>query len=51
MPKGKLSLWPGTVDIYFSAAITPPAASSEEAVLALKEKCFNRLDAMILTHE
>ncbi len=51
MPKGKLSLWPGTVDIYFSAPIFPPVSMGEEVVLALKAKCFNRLEAMILTHE
>ncbi|WP_158857257.1 lysophospholipid acyltransferase family protein [Lunatibacter salilacus] len=51
MPKKKLSLWPGTVDIYFSAPILPPANMGEEAVLNFKERCFNRLEAMILTHE
>jgi len=51
MPKGKLSLWPGTVDIYFSAPIFPTIQAGEEAIIALKAKCFNRLEAMILTHE
>jgi len=51
MPKGKLSLWPGTVHCYFSAPLFPPADSGENAINGFKEKCFNRLEAMILTHE
>ncbi|WP_209332558.1 lysophospholipid acyltransferase family protein [Lunatimonas salinarum] len=51
MPKGSLLMWPGTVRIYFSAPILPPTNLHKENIAALKEKCFNRLEAMILTHE
>lgn len=51
MPKGSLLMWPGTVRIYFSAPIFPPSGLHAGNIEALKEKCFNRLEAMILTHE
>lgn len=51
MPKGSLMMWPGTVDIYFSAPILPPGKQTIDAIEGLKGKCFNRLEAMILTHE
>ncbi|MCC5936177.1 MAG: 1-acyl-sn-glycerol-3-phosphate acyltransferase [Lunatimonas sp.] len=51
MPKGSLWMWPGTVRIYFSAPIFPPRDLRAADIETLKEKCFNRLEAMILTHE
>ncbi|WP_194777612.1 lysophospholipid acyltransferase family protein [Pararhodonellum marinum] len=51
LKRGTLQLNPGIIDIYFSAPIVPPISNSQEAILELKEKCYNRLEAMILTHE
>ena len=50
MKRGSILLSPGKVNVYFSGAITPPAAS-ENAVNDLAEKCRNRLEAMIVAHE
>lgn len=50
MNKNSLLIKPGTVHIYFSKAISPQSALPEEIVL-LKDKAYNRLEAMILTHE
>ncbi|MFC4870919.1 lysophospholipid acyltransferase family protein [Negadavirga shengliensis] len=51
LPKGTLLMRPGTIHIYFSSPIYPDKAENTLAVETLKEKCFNRLEAMILTHE
>jgi 1-acyl-sn-glycerol-3-phosphate acyltransferase len=50
MKRGSLLLKPGKVRIYFSEAISPPQPS-ETAILELSQKCRNRLEAMLLTHE
>ena len=50
MKKRSLLLYPGKVRIYFSSAMKPPVGS-ETAINEFTEKCRNRLEAMILTHE
>ncbi|WP_363318499.1 lysophospholipid acyltransferase family protein [Algoriphagus sp.] len=50
MKRGSILLRPGKVRIYFSEPINPPAPS-ENAVNLFADKCRNRLEAMILTHE
>jgi 1-acyl-sn-glycerol-3-phosphate acyltransferase len=50
MRKGSLLLSPGKVNVYFSSPLTPPSPS-ETALHEFSEKCKNRLEAMILTHE
>lgn len=51
LPKGTLLMRPGTIHIYFSSAIYPDKSPNNLETEALKEKCYNRLEAMILTHE
>lgn len=51
MRKGSLLMKPGKVRIYFSSPISPQQFQKEEGIVLLSEKCFNRLEAMILTHE
>jgi 1-acyl-sn-glycerol-3-phosphate acyltransferase len=51
LPKGTLLMRPGTIHVYFSSPIYPDKAKKTLAAESLKEKCFNRLEAMILTHE
>ena len=50
MKRGSILLRPGKVRVYFSAPLTPPNPS-ETAIHDFSEKCRNRLEAMILTHE
>ena len=50
MKRGSILLRPGKVRIYFSDPIFPPRPS-ETAVNEFTEKCRNRLEAMLLTHE
>jgi len=50
MNKKSLLIKPGTIHIYFSKPI-PPSGSSIEEIALLKDKAYNRLEAMILTHE
>lgn len=50
MRRGSLLLSPGKVSIYFSDPIIPPIPS-ESALQTFTEKCRNRLEAMLLTHE
>jgi len=50
MTKNSLLLKPGTVHIYFSKSIKPYGSLPEEINL-LKDKAYNRLEAMIITHE
>jgi len=50
MAKNSLLLKPGTIHIYFSKPIRAASTSPDEIVL-LKDKSYNRLEAMILTHE
>lgn len=50
MNKKSLLIKPGTIHIYFSKHISPKTSLSEEIAL-LKDKAYNRLEAMILTHE
>lgn len=50
MKRGSILLTPGTVRVYFSEPVFPPNPS-ETAVGDYSEKCRNRLEAMILTHE
>lgn len=50
MKRGSILLSPGKVRIYFSDPIYPPKAS-ETAIYELTDKCRNRLEAMIVTHE
>lgn len=51
MKKGSFLLQPGKVRIYFSSPIDPSPFQKKENYQGLSEKCFNRLEAMILTHE
>lgn len=51
MKRGSILLRPGKVQVYFSAAIQPGSFSGEDGFLRLADKCYNRLEAMILTHE
>ncbi|MDO9554053.1 1-acyl-sn-glycerol-3-phosphate acyltransferase [Rhodonellum sp.] len=51
LPKGSLLLRPGVIEIYFSAPILPTSLKAENPVEHLSEKCYSRLEAMILTHE
>lgn len=51
MKRGSMLLRPGKVHIYFSAAIDPRPFTGEDGFLKLADKCYNRLEAMILTHE
>lgn len=50
MKRGSLLLTPGKVEVHFSTPIIPPI-TSEDAVNIFSEKCRNRLEAMIVTHE
>lgn len=50
MKRGSILLRPGKVRVYFSEPLTPPNPS-ETAIHDFSEKCRNRLEAMILTHE
>ncbi|WP_226388746.1 lysophospholipid acyltransferase family protein [Penaeicola halotolerans] len=50
MPRGTFFLKPGVISIYFSEPI-PVSGLSLEDVDQLKEKVYNRMEAMILTHE
>ncbi|MFD2037062.1 lysophospholipid acyltransferase family protein [Belliella marina] len=50
MRKGSILLRPGKIDIYFSAPIDPMPFRESNDIVSLSEKCFNRLEAMILTH-
>jgi len=50
MNKNSLLIKPGIIHIYFSKPI-PPTGSAVEEIEFLKEKAYNRLEAMILTHE
>lgn len=51
MKKGSLLMEPGKVRIYFSAPIDPKPYQKENQFEQLADKCFNRLEAMILTNE
>ncbi|MCH7408997.1 1-acyl-sn-glycerol-3-phosphate acyltransferase [Belliella sp. DSM 111904] len=51
MKRGSILLKPGVINIYFSNAIDPTSFQTNQDVIGLAEKCFNRLEAMILTHE
>jgi 1-acyl-sn-glycerol-3-phosphate acyltransferase len=51
MRRGSILLRPGKIDIYFSSSIDPKSYNDTNDFVSLSEKCFNRLDAMILTHE
>ena len=51
MKRGSLLMRPGKIHVYFSSPIETASYSGEEGYCRLAEKCFNRLEAMILTHE
>jgi 1-acyl-sn-glycerol-3-phosphate acyltransferase len=51
MKRGSLLMKPGVIHIYFSSPIETTSFSGEEGYNRLTDKCFNRLEAMILTHE
>lgn len=51
MKRGSLLMRPGKIHIYFSSPIETSPYSGEEGYNRLADKCFNRLEAMILTHE
>ena len=51
MKRGSILLKPGKIRVYFSKPLFPPTTSSTNEVDAFAEKCRNRLEAMILTHE
>ncbi|MCH7412937.1 1-acyl-sn-glycerol-3-phosphate acyltransferase [Belliella sp. R4-6] len=51
MRRGSILLRPGKIDIYFSSPISPKPYKETNDFVSLSEKCYNRLEAMILTHE
>jgi 1-acyl-sn-glycerol-3-phosphate acyltransferase len=51
MKRGSILLKPGKIRVYFSKPLFPPPTSSKNEVDEFAEKCRNRLEAMILTHE
>lgn len=51
MKRGSWLLTPGIIRVYYSKPIQPPTTLSKEEVDEFTEKCRNRLEAMILTHE
>jgi 1-acyl-sn-glycerol-3-phosphate acyltransferase len=51
MKRGSLLLKPGKIRVYFSKPLFPPTSSLKSEVDEFAEKCRNRLEAMILTHE
>jgi len=51
MKRGSWLLKPGIIRVYYSKPIIPPTTLSKEEVDEFTEKCRNRLEAMILTHE
>jgi 1-acyl-sn-glycerol-3-phosphate acyltransferase len=51
MKRGSWLLKPGIIRVYYSKPILPPTTLSKEEVDGFTEKCRNRLEAMILTHE
>ncbi len=51
MKRGSWLLKPGIIRVYYSKPIVPPTTLSKEEVDEFTEKCKNRLEAMILTHE
>jgi 1-acyl-sn-glycerol-3-phosphate acyltransferase len=50
MKRGSILLKPGKVKIYFSPPIDPQPFQYEEGYFDLMDKCFNRLEGMILTY-
>jgi len=51
MKRGSILLQPGKVQIYFSAPIDTKPYQASGDYQSLSDKCYNRLEAMILTHE
>jgi 1-acyl-sn-glycerol-3-phosphate acyltransferase len=51
MKRGSILLTPGKIRVYFSKPMIPPTSSNNNEVEEFTEKCRNRLEAMILTHE
>ncbi|PSL02597.1 lysophospholipid acyltransferase family protein [Cecembia rubra] len=51
MMRGSILMKPGKVRIYFSSPIDPAPYQKNADYIGLSEKCYNRLEAMILTHE
>lgn len=51
MKRGSILLKPGKVKVYFSASIDPTPFQKNVDYEGLSDKCYNRLEAMILTHE
>jgi 1-acyl-sn-glycerol-3-phosphate acyltransferase len=51
MKRGSWLLKPGIIRVYYSKPISPPTNLSKNEVDEFTEKCRNRLEAMILTHE
>jgi 1-acyl-sn-glycerol-3-phosphate acyltransferase len=51
MKRGSILLTPGKVKVYFSEPITPPSPLETALLGEFTDKCRNRLEAMILTHE
>ena len=51
MKRGSWLLKPGIIRVYYSKPIIPPTTLSKQEVDEFTEKCRNRLEAMILTHE
>ena len=51
MKRGSILIKPGKLRIYFSAPIDPSYYQKNTDYEGLSEKCYNRLEAMILTHE
>ncbi|MFD2202134.1 lysophospholipid acyltransferase family protein [Shivajiella indica] len=51
MKRGSILLKPGIIRVYFSSPIDPKPYQYEDGFLDLCDKCYNRLEAMVLTHE
>lgn len=51
MKRGSILLKPGKVRVYFTAPISPTPYQENFDYESLSDKCYNRLEAMILMHE
>jgi 1-acyl-sn-glycerol-3-phosphate acyltransferase len=51
MRRGSILMRPGKVHIYFSAPLSPKPYQSNNDFEAMAEKCYNRLESMIMVNE
>jgi 1-acyl-sn-glycerol-3-phosphate acyltransferase len=51
MQKGSILLKPGRIHVYFSKEILPDQFLSSNDIEGLTQKCYDRMEAMILAHE